>query len=421
MSRSRSDTWGPFGAAVSGRTREWTPSILSSGTDPGPPHASPDEGPPCRCPAPLPAPPGGGWSASLGCLAAVGGHRLVGIVIDDRHACAPRSPATEVEQRHLDRRRLRPAPAGGVAVVCRISALDGGRTGSARSRTPCPRRAPASVHRVGDAAHQRAGRDRGRRHAAPGCSTPLSRDAVRGAGVARGAGAHPAMVAIRARLGRLAASHLGSGSDTRCRTASIGTRARCRSTEVPPRSRAGAAHDPGVSDVTETANQASFLTQEAFDRLKAELDAALRPGPHRDRQEDRGRARGGRPQGERRLPRRQGGAGQDGGPHPPAHPAARDRRHRRDPGRRRHRRARHGRHRRHVRRRGDLPARLPRDRRRLDLQVFSEKSPLGAAINGHKVGDKVSYRPPTASRSRSRCWPPSPTRAERPPPPTTGG
>lgn len=29
-----------------------------------------------------------------------------------------------------------------------------------------------------------------------------------------------------------------------------------------------------------------------------------------------------------------------------------------------------------------------------DLQVFSEKSPMGAAINGHKVGDKVSYEAP---------------------------
>ena len=29
-----------------------------------------------------------------------------------------------------------------------------------------------------------------------------------------------------------------------------------------------------------------------------------------------------------------------------------------------------------------------------DLQVFSEKSPMGSAINGHKVGDKVSYDAP---------------------------
>lgn len=29
-----------------------------------------------------------------------------------------------------------------------------------------------------------------------------------------------------------------------------------------------------------------------------------------------------------------------------------------------------------------------------DLQVFSEKSPMGAAINGHKAGDSVSYQAP---------------------------
>ena len=29
-----------------------------------------------------------------------------------------------------------------------------------------------------------------------------------------------------------------------------------------------------------------------------------------------------------------------------------------------------------------------------DLQVFSEKSPMGEAINGHKVGDEVSYEAP---------------------------
>ncbi|MBM7051446.1 MULTISPECIES: transcription elongation factor GreA [unclassified Rothia (in: high G+C Gram-positive bacteria)] len=29
-----------------------------------------------------------------------------------------------------------------------------------------------------------------------------------------------------------------------------------------------------------------------------------------------------------------------------------------------------------------------------DLQVFSEKSPMGAAINGHKAGDSVTYEAP---------------------------
>jgi transcription elongation factor GreA len=29
-----------------------------------------------------------------------------------------------------------------------------------------------------------------------------------------------------------------------------------------------------------------------------------------------------------------------------------------------------------------------------DLEVYSEKSPLGAAINGKKIGDKASYDAP---------------------------
>jgi transcription elongation factor GreA len=30
-----------------------------------------------------------------------------------------------------------------------------------------------------------------------------------------------------------------------------------------------------------------------------------------------------------------------------------------------------------------------------DLQVFSEKSPMGAAVNGKAVGDATSYQAPT--------------------------
>ncbi len=32
------------------------------------------------------------------------------------------------------------------------------------------------------------------------------------------------------------------------------------------------------------------------------------------------------------------------------------------------------------------------------MQVFSEKSPIGAAVNGHKVGDTVSYEAPTGKK-----------------------
>ncbi|WP_168582181.1 transcription elongation factor GreA [Gephyromycinifex aptenodytis] len=31
-----------------------------------------------------------------------------------------------------------------------------------------------------------------------------------------------------------------------------------------------------------------------------------------------------------------------------------------------------------------------------DIDVYSEKSPLGAAINGHKIGDEVTYEAPNA-------------------------
>lgn len=33
-----------------------------------------------------------------------------------------------------------------------------------------------------------------------------------------------------------------------------------------------------------------------------------------------------------------------------------------------------------------------------NLQVFSEKSPMGAAINGHKVGDELSYEAPNGKQ-----------------------
>ncbi|MBT9255196.1 transcription elongation factor GreA [Phycicoccus sp. MAQZ13P-2] len=32
------------------------------------------------------------------------------------------------------------------------------------------------------------------------------------------------------------------------------------------------------------------------------------------------------------------------------------------------------------------------------MQVFSEKSPIGAAVNGHKVGDSVSYEAPNGKQ-----------------------
>ena len=57
--------------------------------------------------------------------------------------------------------------------------------------------------------------------------------------------------------------------------------------------------------------------------------------------------------------------------------------------------ARHGRHRGDVRREGGLPPGPPRDQDGVDMHVFSERSPLGAAVNGKRVGDSVSCVAPT--------------------------
>ena len=68
------------------------------------------------------------------------------------------------------------------------------------------------------------------------------------------------------------------------------------------------------------------------ERLRPAQGRARRPHharPRRDRPQDRDGPRARRPLRERRLPRRQGRAGEDGGPHPPARGAARRRRDRR--------------------------------------------------------------------------------------------
>ena len=165
--------------------------------------------------------------------------------------------------------------------------------------------------------------------------------------------------------------------------------------------------------MTETANQASFLTQGAYDRLKAELDELSGPG----RTEIAKKIEAAREEGDLK---------ENGGYHAAKEEQgkmeARIRQltqlletavDRRDAGRRRRRRARHGRDRRHVRRRGDLPARLPRDHRRLDARLLREVPDRRGRQRRQGRRHRSATRPPTASRSRSRSWPPSPTRAER--------
>ena len=112
-------------------------------------------------------------------------------------------------------------------------------------------------------------------------------------------------------------------------------------------------------DMTDT--QVTWLTQEAYDRLKARARPADRqPAGHRRR--DQRPPRGGRPAGERRLPRRPRGAGPAGGPHPSAAGAAEQRQGRRGAQAVRCRAARLGRQgllrRRRVRHR-DVPDRHP--------------------------------------------------------------
>ena len=138
------------------------------------------------------------------------------------------------------------------------------------------------------------------------------------------------------------------------------------------------------------------LSQDAYDRLKAEHERAHHPRPHRHRPQDPDGPRARRPLRERRLPRGQGGAGQDGGAHPPPRRRARERR-----DRRRHRPATPW-----------WPARswpsatrattsVERyligsiEERRDDLEVMSPGSPLGGRpARPHAVGDVVEYEAP---------------------------
>ena len=119
-----------------------------------------------------------------------------------------------------------------------------------------------------------------------------------------------------------------------------------------------------------------------------------RRGPRRDHRPHRRRTRRGRPQGERRLPRRARGAGQAGGPHPRAQGEAAQRADR------------------HARRttassspawssppsspatRWSSCSARARSPGTSDIDVFSPTSPLGAAINGRKIGDSTSYTAP---------------------------
>ena len=121
--------------------------------------------------------------------------------------------------------------------------------------------------------------------------------------------------------------------------------------------------------MTETANQASFLTQGAFDRLKAELDELSGPG----RTEIAKKIEAAREEGDLKE---NGGyhAAKDGVVEPGMVVT--------------------------VEMFGDKETFLLGSREITDesMNVFSEKSPIGAAVNGRKVGDTASYTAPNGKQ-----------------------
>jgi transcription elongation factor GreA len=152
-----------------------------------------------------------------------------------------------------------------------------------------------------------------------------------------------------------------------------------------------------VSDVTETANQASFLTQGAYDRLRAELDQLSGPGRSEiakkieaareegDLKENGGYHAAKEEQGKMEARIRQltqllesatiGEKPADDGVVEPGMVVT-------------------------VEMFGDEETFLLGSREITDdtMHVFSEKSPIGAAVNGSKVGDTVSYTAPNGKQ-----------------------
>ena len=154
--------------------------------------------------------------------------------------------------------------------------------------------------------------------------------------------------------------------------------------------------------VTETRDDSvTWLTQEAYDRLKAELDHLSGPG----RIDIAKKIEAARDEGdlkrERRVPRGQGRAGPDrGADHPPpAHPGERPRR-RAGPHRRRGRPGHDGHDPvRQGRRGGDLPARLPRGERLADRRLLARARRSAPPSSGKKVGEKATYSLPNGRAS----------------------
>ena len=187
-------------------------------------------------------------------------------------------------------------------------------------------------------------------------------------------------------------------------TSGLGTYTGCLvSLEGSPRP--GAAREHGSTDpahaqehaVTETHENVTWLTQEAYDRLKEELDYLSGEGRlEMSRRIEQAREEGDLAR-ERRLPRRQGRAGEARGAHPPAPAAAGVGTGGRGPqGALRRRGPRHV-----------VTAKVGGEEMRFllgsrevagdGIEVYSERSPLGEAINGKHTGESAIFKAPNGN------------------------
>ncbi|GAA3047883.1 transcription elongation factor GreA [Streptomyces olivoverticillatus] len=165
--------------------------------------------------------------------------------------------------------------------------------------------------------------------------------------------------------------------------------------------------------MTQTSDNVTWLTQEAYDQLKAELDYLSGPA----RTEIAMKIAAAREEGDLR---------ENGGYH-----AAKEEQGKQElrvrqltqllehakvgeaPRRHRCGRPRHGRHdrlRRRPRRHPRLPARLPRVRQLGHRDVLPQ-SPLGTGVNGKKIGEDAEYELPNGKKAKVRVLEAKPYRA----------
>ena len=155
-------------------------------------------------------------------------------------------------------------------------------------------------------------------------STPAARTTLIASAVTSGPMPSPPITAMRCVM-----RHDARSGQTHCRQALASTSTRVRGTVARtlrawPLSETPSPAAPGVDSIDGPWKRTSCPAglRPAAGRVRR----SHHPGPHRGRRQDRARPRARRPQGERRLPRRQGRAGPHGGSHPPARVDPRERR-----------------------------------------------------------------------------------------------